>query len=141
MRWTVERELPEMTACEGATGAWFQVALEAKRLRFSGEFDGDDDRPRTVIERVSWRAEIVPLEAPIDVTRDADVVAPGIRLAPQDVDEASADSAHGKRWRTDRAKLEPLGFRPSRGDHEFVMAISASEDEAFGGNRDSLRMQ
>ena len=84
-----------MALGKGPAGSGLQVLLEASGFLLRRELDDNRQRPRSVVGRVATGAVVVPLQAPVDVAGDADVVTVGISVAAKNVDEAFADSAHG----------------------------------------------
>jgi hypothetical protein len=64
----------EVALGKRAAGAGLQVLLEASRGSFIWKLQRDDDRPRSMLTRMTARAGVMPLEAFIDVSGPADVV-------------------------------------------------------------------
>ena len=95
---------------ECAAGAGLQVSLEPARRRLGRELDDDEQRPRTMFESLSRRAVVVPLETVVDIARHTGVVALGIAVALEDVDESSADALHERRRGIVRATGKARGF-------------------------------
>ena len=84
----------EVSLRESPARTGFQVALEAQRLSLGRECDDDHQRPRAVFDGVAGRTMVVPLQAIVDVARQANVMALGFDVAPKDVDETLADPTH-----------------------------------------------
>ena len=67
------------------------------------ELDLHDNAPRAMWNRDPRRAAVVPRQPFVDVRRHADVMASGITLAAEDVDESPADPLHAETDRMVRA--------------------------------------
>ena len=87
----------EVSFGECAAGAGLEVALEARRAAFAREFHYDDNRPRSVVHRVTGWPSVVPLESFIQVRCAAYIVPRWISVASQYVDKSSADALHEDR--------------------------------------------
>lgn len=85
---------------ERAARSRLQIPLEAARHARVRELDRYDDTPGTLQGRETGRSVVVPLEALLNVARQARVVALRIALALEDVDEASVGHADpdGRTW-------------------------------------------
>ena len=67
------------------------------------ELQRDDDTPRPIANGVSAGTAIMPVQAFADIARDTDVVALGIAVAAQNVDEPLPDAEHrSKEWHVSR---------------------------------------
>jgi hypothetical protein len=93
----------EVTLGEDSTRTGLEILLEAHRGYFAGEFNRDHNRPRTVMNRVSAWAVVVPFEPISNVTRSADVMASWICIAANDIDDLLLDSVHPIQRRMQRA--------------------------------------
>ncbi len=81
---------------EGSARSGLQVLLETCGLLFGREFDHDRQGPRAVFDGVAARTAVVPLQAIVDVARQADVMAVRIGATPKDVDETFANALHAE---------------------------------------------
>ena len=52
-----------------------QIFFESNRGLFAGKLDGDDDRPRAMLDGLTRRPRVVPVKAGVDIFSEADVVA------------------------------------------------------------------
>lgn len=86
----------EVPLGEGAPRASLQVLLEPDRRRRVRELQRDDKGPGPMMDGHTRWTGVVPFEASFNVTRDADVVAIGVRVAAEDVDEAPLVHAGGE---------------------------------------------
>ena len=82
-----------MALREGATGSSLQIALKPHGPLFVGEFDRNDDRPRTIPDGVAITA-VVPPQPLLDISGDAHVMSVRIDIAAKNVDEAFAVALH-----------------------------------------------
>ena len=74
---------------ERSAGSGLQVAFEAGgRVRIR-EREGHKERPGAMVNRDARRTVVVPLQTASDVTREAHVVALGMCVAAENVDEAA----------------------------------------------------
>lgn len=78
----------EVSLGKRASGSGLQVALEASCDCDIGELKRDDERPWPVMDSHAGRTGVVPVQALDDITREADVMAIGVAVAAEDVDEA-----------------------------------------------------
>ena len=92
-----QRHRGEVPCSERAPGAGLQIRLKARSGGFIRKLDRHDDPPGSMLQRISARPGVVPLETFIDVGGAPDIVTRRVALAPQNVDESSADAAHGAR--------------------------------------------
>jgi hypothetical protein len=65
-----------------------QVVPESASGARIGELDGDDERPGAMPDSHPCRTGVVPVEPSVRITREANVMAIGVREAAEDVDEA-----------------------------------------------------
>jgi hypothetical protein len=121
----------EMPSREGSARSGLQVTLETCRLLLCREFEHDRQGPRPVLGRVSTWTVVVPVEAILYVARQANVVAVCIDVAPKDIDEALADTAHA----AGSAQTGPVGcasfFRETPANAQRAKGRYA--DSAMGG--------
>ena len=85
-----------MALGEGMTRTGFQVGLEAHRERLGSEFDAHVDGPRAPRGGRAILAGVVRGQPGDEVARDADVSAPRIVAAAEDVDEALLRTRHAR---------------------------------------------
>ena len=92
-----------MSFRERASGAGFEVALEADSGLLISAFDGNNEMPRSMVDSVAGPRGVVQGEATGEVARETRVVAIGVRLAANDVHEALV-LGHGAVENTIRAE-------------------------------------
>jgi hypothetical protein len=100
--------ISEVPLGERAAGSGLQVAFETRGVGFLGELQWHDDRPRPVILRVAARTVVVPREPFVNIRGAANVVALGIAIASQDVNESDPDTSHDGGQGIVRAKVDSL---------------------------------
>jgi hypothetical protein len=79
----------EVALGERATGAGLEVGLEAGGGSGVCKLDRQEQRPRSVIPCDARRTGVVPMKALGDVAGEADVVALGMDVAAENIDEAA----------------------------------------------------
>jgi len=84
----------EMPFRKSAAGPGLQVVLEADRTLLVGELQRDHDTPGSISNGVSAGTGVVPVQPLLNVAGYADVMALGIALAAQNVDEPLPDAEH-----------------------------------------------
>ena len=99
-----------MSLGESPTRRGLQILLKANCGFLSWEFDDHDERPRAVLNGVAGRPVVVPIKTIIDVLSDAHVVAPGICITANDVNEPVSRPSHAGATRTVRARSEAANF-------------------------------
>lgn len=111
-----------------AAGARLQVFLEARRGPFVAELQRHDDGPWAMLERVSTRSGVVPLESFVDVRGATYIMSRWITLAAKDVHESSADALHCEsRWHFShqRERLRILRQRPKSVQNQADVAMGS----------------
>ncbi len=88
---------PKVPLRERSARTCLQVLLELDGLLLARKLDDDDQRPWAIVDGMPARPVVVPLQAPVGILGDTDVVAVRVRLAAEDVDEALADAVHSAR--------------------------------------------
>ena len=84
-----------MTLCERAASSGLEISLECDRTLFVRELDDDIDIPWSAGSRVRATSVVVSCKSCRDVRCQAGVVARGLTLVFQDVDETLAEARRG----------------------------------------------
>src|SRR5947208_9084552 len=84
---------------KGSTRPRLQVFLETNSSLLVWKLHRNHEGPWTMLDGMTRRAVVVPLEPVADVVRDPDVAARRVRLTAQNVDDSLFDAVHAYRKR------------------------------------------